>query len=237
MRTLLAAALWCSLTVSALPAQDRERAATPEVSGVGSVDVLLRPASAIILLAVTGEGLDAPTAAGELRTLLAKVNDVLKSRAERILPYGAGYGENPQRRNYPNDPGVRTTRDYLARAGIAVEVRDPGKVNELLDLLVRSGIDGVQGVMYLPDENDPALQQAVTRATGLAMNHARSMATAAGGELGPLVRIQMPQAFGFPGVLQRFQISYSSGPTVPLQASDLSARITVQGSWEFRPRR
>jgi uncharacterized protein len=234
MKAILAAVLVACNAAGASAQQNND---VPQVSGSGSVEVLARPASAVILVSLTGDGLDGPTAASSLHTLVAKVTEALKGKTERVVPYGAGYGENANmRRNYPNEPGVRTTRDYLARAGIAVEVRDPNSVPQLLNLLVGAGVDGVQGVMYVADDNDPNVQQAITRATEIALANARRTATAAGGELGPLIRIGPQGPFGFPGTLARFQ-GYSGQASVPLHVSDVMARVTVQGTWEFRPRR
>lgn len=225
----------CSATAASAQQNTNE---VPQVSGTGTVDVLVRPASAVVLVSLTGDGLDGMTAANALQALVGKVTDALKGRAERIIPYGAGFGENPNaRRGYPAEPGVRTTRDYLARAGIAVEVRDPNAVPALLTALVSAGIDGIQGVMYMPDENDPTWLQGVTRATELAQGNARRLAAAAGGELGPLIRISMPNQFSGIGMLRQFGVGNYSGPTVPLPVSELVSRISVQGTWEFRPRR
>ncbi len=222
-----------TLGACALHAQDTS--SVPEVTGVGTADVLVKPSSAVVLVSLAGEAQDGPAAAAALEALVEQVNRALKNRAERVLPYGAAFGEKPGGRGGFPDPTVaRGTRDFMARAGIAVEVRDPNAVPALITTLAKAGIESIHAVVYLPDQGDPAWQRGVAHATELALANARRVAQAAGGDVGALVRINMPVGFGMPGLMRQYSTGY--GPTVALQPSELMTRVSVQGTWEFRAR-
>jgi uncharacterized protein YggE len=132
-----------------------------------------------------------------------------------------------------SEPGLITSRDYLARSGLALEIADVSSVASIVATLAAAGVKNLTGALFVADEADPALTEATRRATLLARSQAETIAAAAGGHVGRLIRITTAPAYP-QNFMQRFNWSDQTG--VPLTPSEIAVRITVQGTWEFVPR-
>jgi len=226
------------IAFSTLPARSQVTTAQeqpPQVVGNGSIDILLEPKRAVLLLGLAGEGPDGPGAIAKLQELDQSVRAALGGTNTRVIPWGIGIGENQQVRRMimSSEPGLITSRDYLARSGLALEIADVSSVASIVATLAAAGVKNLTGALFVADEADPALTEATRRATLLARSQAETIAAAAGGNVGRLIRITTAPAYP-QNFMQRFNWSDQTG--VPLTPSEIAVRITVQGTWEFVPR-
>ncbi len=220
------------LCVAPLAAQTGFQEQKPQVVGTGTVELLLAPKRALLLLGLTGEGADGQTAVAQVQELQRVASDTLAGIASRIIPWGVGFGENQQVRRMisPTEAGITTSRDYLARAGLAIELEHVDQLALAVAKLASAGVKSIKGVVYLSEETDPALMDATSRATVLARQQAETMAQAAGGRVGGVIRLTTTPAYS-QALLARFNWTDQTG--VPLTPSEIVVRVTVQGTWEF----
>ena len=202
----------------------------PRIAATGVSHAVVQPNRAVLMLTLAGEGGSGADAVAQVVKLESVVREALQGLAVSVIPWGGSLGENQQiRRALPPDAVVTTSRDFLARYGVAVTLSDPGIVPTAIESLSRAGVKSIGSVLFLTRENDPAIEAALESATKVALQNAQRMAAAAGGELGPLMSLvnnprhdmAMQQYFGYPEGLP------------PLQPSPIVLRIEVQGTWQF----
>jgi hypothetical protein len=214
-----------------LHAQYGPQPEVPEVIGTGTVEVILRPTRALILVTITGEGFEGSAAAEALEAQERRIRQSLAGQPVTYVPWALGFGENQQiRRMITGDQPVRTSRDVLARAGLGIEVADVAQVLPVFRLLAEAGVRTVAGVVYMTDESDDRVAAAVARATRLAHASAEQMAAALGGRVGPPLRVMRTGPM-HASTMSRFAFGDPTG--VPLHASDVVVRVNVQGTWRF----
>jgi uncharacterized protein YggE len=228
MRALLTIVL-IALVAPSVEAQENRR--QPNVSASGSVDIAIPPNRAAVILTLAGEGIDLGAAAAAADSVADRLIAVASRHDLPIAPWGGSYGENVAvRRMMPGQADVRTTRDYLARSGILLEVYDLTQMGSVLTDIAKANIARSIQLVYFVDEANAQLRDAHSRAAVIARQRATSMAQELGGQLGPLISLSTPQGY-MPPVLQRLQVH--DGINGPLNVSDVLIRVIVHGSWEF----
>ncbi len=231
--TVLALALLLPLAATAQGAAPAE---PPQVTGSGSIDVVLPAARATIMLTLTGEGMDAHGARLALDSVRSAVDAAVARLGLTAQPYGMGLGENQQiRRMLPQGQDVRTSRDVLMRIGLSIEVPNVARTAEVLDALFAAGVKGPLSAVYSAAEDDPRLQAAITRATALARKEAERLAAAAGGRVGALRQLSRDPSFPGQGVMARVGYTVMDGSGVNVPPGDIALNVRVRGAWEFVP--
>ena len=231
-RTALAvfAAVSTSLAPESALAQAPTAESQPQISATAWVDAHVSPSRAMILVGLSGEGGDAATAAARLHELETAVRSAV-GPSTSVVSWGFGMGENQQiRRMLQQDQQITTSRDFLARAGIAVLVEPLEEIPRMATTLTNAGVKAINGVMYFNDDDDPEMQRAIERAVRLARRNAEQLATAEGARLGAVVRLSSNPQFGG-NAISRFNWNDQSG--VPLQPNEIVIRVMVQGTWEL----
>lgn len=225
-------ALLLPLTASA---QGNAPAEPPQVTGTGSVDVVVPAGRATIMVSLTGEGMDARGARAALDSVRSAVDAAVARLGLTSQPYGIGMGENQQiRRMVPMGQEMRTSRDMVMRVGLVIEVPTPSRALEVLDALFAAGVKGPLSAYYSAAEDDPRLQAAITRATALARREAERLAAAAGGRLGALRQLSRDPSFG-QAVISRVGYTVMDGSGVNVPPGDVAVNVRVRAAWEFLP--
>jgi hypothetical protein len=121
---------------------------------------------------------------------------------------------------------------YTVRNGLAVRVRDLGKLGAIMDEAVTLGVNEGGNISFANDDPSAAIDQARTRAVQQATAKARTLADAAGVRLGKVLEIS-EQSYNAPPVpmMRSRALMADSAESVPIAAGENSYQVTVNLSW------
>jgi uncharacterized protein len=201
------------------------------VTGEGSVDIA--PDMAVLLLSVSRE---APTAREALTANSAAMSKVLEAMTglgidKRDLQT-ASFDIQP-RYTYPNRQSggpaePPTLVGYTVRNALSVRVRDISKVGEVLDTSVTLGVNEGGSIQFTNDDPSAAITKARGAAVKAAMAKARTLADAAGVELGDILEISEQNFSSRPApMMAKGLMAMDSAESVPVAAGENSYSVTV----------
>ncbi|CAA0123576.1 26 kDa periplasmic immunogenic protein [Halioglobus japonicus] len=204
------------------------------VSGEGSVDIA--PDMAVLMLSVSRE---APTAREALTANSAAMSKVLEAMTglgidKRDLQT-ASFDIQP-RYTYPNRQSSGQAEPpklvgYIVRNSLSVRVRDISKVGEVLDTSVTLGVNEGGSIQFTNDDPSAAITQARVKAMEAALAKARTLADAAGVDLGDILEISEQNFNPRPApMMARGLMAADSAESVPVAAGENSYRVTVNVS-------
>jgi uncharacterized protein YggE len=205
------------------------------VTGQGIVDVA--PDMAVLTLTVTREAATASEALQANSAAMEKVMAAMRSRGieERDLQT-SGFSVQP-RYSYPS-PKSREEHEaprivaYTVRNSLTVRVRDINAVGEILDTSVTLGVNEGGNITFTNADPSAAITRARVMAMQDAMARARTLAEAAGVELGKLLQVseQAHQPRPVPMAAAEMSLSRSAG-AVPVATGENTYRVTVNVSY------
>lgn len=182
----------------------------------GSGTITLTPDMATISVGVSTQDKDAQVALDDnnaqsqaIRETLAKFNiaeDDIKTTNFSIWP----------RQNYDRD-GEITGTVYVVQNTVLITVRDLGQLGKVLDAVVRSGANQINGINFNIADRETAYQQALEAAMDNARNRAEALTNAADVSLGEV---------------QNINTYVSGGPIVPYQSlafDTAAAEVPISG--------
>jgi uncharacterized protein YggE len=142
----------------------------------------------------------APTAAAALAANTAAMNRVFAALKTIGIPDNkiqtSNFSVQPQYPPFrPDAPEQRTIIGYQVSNQVSVTVDDLSKLGAALDALVKSGANQLGGVSFAIANPKPLAERARALAVGDAMAKAKTLAAAAGVNLGPLLSIQEGTAY------------------------------------------
>ena len=227
--------LACFVTAQAHAQQSvvNDSAGTVETSGFAQLT--LQPTRAVITFAVATRAVSAAQAASlngpRTKRLLAALS-ASHPAPDSVLVIGVNVGPNENEEN-------GTLVDYQARSVLRLVVTALDSLGRYLDIALTHGATEVSDVDYTSDSVEVAGQRALAQAYGAAYAKAKALAEAAGGNLGPLLRLSTGPEYG---ALRRDfastnAASYSGGFAVPVTAQGVSVSASVSAVWRFVPRR
>ena len=198
----------------------------------GSAQLTLQPTRAVITFAVASRAATAALAASlngpktrKLRSALAAT----RPSPDSVLVIGISVG--------PNENEQRgTVVDYQARALLRLVVTTLDSLGRYLDVALTNGATEVRDVTFMSDSAEAAGHRALAQAYSKAYSKAQALAEAAGGTLGPLVRLSSgPDYSGYAGFAQ-FQEAFdfsASRLAVPVAAQGVVVTGSVSAVWRF----
>lgn len=194
-RALLLAALLALGTAPSRAAESGTIPRTISVSGEGEISG--KPDSAHLSAGVVTQ---APTAAAALAANTAAMNRVFAALKTIGIPDNkiqtSNFSVQPQYPPFrPDAPEQRTIIGYQVSNQVSVTVDDLSKLGAALDALVKSGANQLGGVSFAIANPKPLAERARALAVGDAMAKAKTLAAAAGVNLGPLISIQEGTAY------------------------------------------
>lgn len=226
-RFRLAALLACTLVFPAL-ADDM----TPTIVMTGQGIVRAAPDLATVSIGVRSDAAAADKAladnAAQMRGLLGAVDAAgipkadVQTAAVTLEPQFA-YTEGQQPR----------LTGYLARNVVSVQVRDLGKLGQLLQAAVSAGGNELSGLAYDFADRDPLAARARTEAVFDARRKADGVAAAAGVKLGRVLRIE-EAGEERPRPMPRAMLAEAKGG-VPVEAGTEEVSQSVTVTWEIAP--
>lgn len=163
---------------------------TISVSGTG--EILGKPDQARLSAGVLTQ---APTAAAALTANTAAMNRVFATLKTAGIPDNkiqtSNFSVQPQYAPFRQEnPTPRTITGYQVSNQVSVVVDDLTKLGPALDALVRSGANDLGGVSFSIADPKPLAERARAAAVADAVAKAKTLASAAGVTLGPLLSIQ-----------------------------------------------
>lgn len=126
--------------------------------------------------------------------------------------------------DHRND-GPPKVRGYNASTMFAVRVRELGGLGDLLDTVVGTGANTLNGLSFSIAEPEPLQQIARTDAVNRAQRKAETLAMAAGLELGPVQSIHEGSVQNAPAPMMRGAMMEASA--VPVAQGELDIRVMV----------
>jgi uncharacterized protein YggE len=192
---LLAGAI---IALGAAPARSAESGAFPRTISVsGEGEISGKPDSARLSAGVVSQ---APNAAAALTANSNAMNRVFAALKEIGIPDNkiqtSNFSVQPQYPPFrPDAPEQRNIIGYQVSNQVSVIVDDLSKLGGALDALVRSGANQLGGVSFSIANPKPLAERARAAAVADAMAKARTLAAAAGVNLGPLLSLQEGTAF------------------------------------------
>ena len=235
-RQAIAAALFPAAMLGAqgAPAQPMERAPIPAISSSATAEAKYTPDRATVSISVQTKATTAEVAATDNAK---KQNAVLVSlRAlgmtnEQLST--TGYSVSPEYRYPQNEAPVLT--GYTVTNTILADVHDIKQVGKVLDTALSSGSNLISSLEFYASNTDVARNQALSNAVAKARAQADIAAKAAGGSLGPLLRLDVggenvaPQ----PRPMYSLRAMAASAPETQINAGQQTVSMMVSGSWQF----
>ncbi|MEP2705031.1 MAG: SIMPL domain-containing protein [Roseibium sp.] len=204
------------------------------MEGRGSVSVA--PDMAVITTRVVTTAKTAPDALAQNTKDLSKVIETIKaSGIEAKDIQTSGFSIYPRYERITD--GSNRQPDiigYEVRNGVEINVRDLGKLGDLLSTVVESGANAVDGIRFQVSDPDDKLDTAREKAVAAALHKAEIFAKAAGVELGDIMSISETGAdIPRPVMMRAESMMVGSASPVPIEAGEetISANVTI--SWEI----
>ncbi len=210
----------------------------PRIVVTGEGEATVAPDLAILSLSVMREAKTAREALDANNAAMAEVIGAIKQFgvADRDVQT-AGLQIMP-RYNYTNKPDGTQDAELVAYQVVntlTVRVRDLVKTGEIIDKAVSLGVNQGGNIVFTNDDPSATLTEARKNAVAEATARARTLAEAAGVQLGRVIEI-LDQSFG----AQPMQIQAKSfdrammGASVPIEAGETTYRVQVNMTFELK---
>jgi uncharacterized protein YggE len=210
----------------------------PRIVVTGEGEATVAPDMAILSLSVMREAKTAREALDANNAAMAEVIEAVKQFgiADRDVQT-AGLQIMP-RYNYTNKPDGTQDAELVAYQVVntlTVRVRDLVKTGEIIDKAVSLGVNQGGNIVFTNDDPSATITEARKNAVAEATTRAKTLAEAAGVQLGRVLEI-MDQSFG----AQPMQIQAKSfdrammGASVPIEAGETSYRVQVNMTFELK---
>ncbi|WP_018689359.1 SIMPL domain-containing protein [Ahrensia kielensis] len=224
-------------SVMSLPAMaDESQKPTISVTGNGTANVA--PDMAIISMGVTKEAETAREALNANTEAMKKVLEEMQSAGiEARDLQTSDFSIQPQYvyPNNSNDEQKPRITGYVVRNSLSVRVRDLEKVGDVLDASVSLGVNDGGNLVFTNDNPDEVIKQARSNAVKDAIAKAKTLAEAAGVELGAIKTISEQAQNDAPrpmAKMRSMEMVASSAP-VPIAAGENSYDVTVNITFEI----
>ena len=224
------AALLTATMLMYFPAAIATEETQPQVTVTGEAEVSLAPDMAILQLTVSRE---ADTAREALDANSKAMADVLVAMREDGVAEGdlqtSSFSIQP-RYVYPQPRNEQPPRivGYTVRNSLTVKVRDLASVGALLDQSVTLGVNQGGNIQFINENPTAALEEARAAAVKDAMARARTMAEAAGVELGRVLEISEQSHAPDPRpYLAERSMAMAAADAVPVAAGENSYKVLV----------
>ena len=227
---LILAALSASPARAEAPGQRQGDQQVPQVVATGIGEIQALPDVAVIRFAVETTGADAARTGQDNAVRMASLRQALEKLgipAQDIAT--TGYSIRTDLRGTERPPKERGSA-FVARNGIRVTLRALERVGPTLDAGLAGGANQVEDVAFRLADDRGLRQKALALAVERARTQAQTMATAAGGRLGPL--IELSSGTGRSDGPQMFAMRASA---TPVSAGEVTVVEQVAARWRFVP--
>jgi uncharacterized protein len=240
MRTVIATTV-LALLAAAAAAQTTGGPGQRLVTVVGESEASAPPDLAVLTLAVETEAATAAQAAASN----AERADGLRERLEgmssvQLRVSTSGYSLEPVYAPQPrgDDPDMERgeqppkIRGYRAYNEVRVEIRDLAAVGRVLDAAVASGANRVVSLLFLLEQREAALREALTRAGREARAQADAVAAALDVRLGPVASAHAGGGGPIP-MPMRQMAAMEMAVSTPIEPGVVTVRATLTVSYQI----
>lgn len=180
----------------------------------------------------TGVVTQAPTAAAALNANTTAMNQVFAALRVAGIPENkiqtSNFSVQPQYAPYRQDnPQPQRIIGYQVSNQVAVVVDDLTKLGPTLDALVRSGSNQLGGIAFFIANPKPLAERARTAAVTDAAAKARTLASAAGVTLGPVMNIQESTSFRPVPMFAMARVAAAEAGPPPVASGEESVTVNV----------
>lgn len=204
------------------------------VSGLGEVKT--RPDMATISSGVVSEAATAKEALAKNNAAMAAVIAALKNAgvAEDDIQT-SDFSVSPKYPPYqPNQTTAPRIVGYTVSNQVTAKVKDLAKLGGILDTLVQSGSNQINGIAFGVDEPKAQLDEARKKAVADARARAELYAEAAGVSLGKVIQIAESTAVMPPVPMYRREAAMAADSSVPIAAGTQTVSATVSITFEIQ---
>lgn len=217
------------------PASTGTTPQTRTLSAYGNGQVYLVPDLAYVYVGVRAD-------ADDVATALNKNNVQSQQVAEAVKGFGvetkdvqtANFNVYPMTDYNPN--GEVSRKYYVVENTIYITVRDLSKLGSLLDAVVRSGANTINGITFDVANKEEASAQARDAAIQKARTQAEDIAKAAGVSLGKMQNISISSSGGTVPVYEAKGggAAYAANTSVPVSAGQLLISVDAYLTYEIK---
>ena len=234
-RRMMALGLAAAIALPAV-ASAAETPIQPRIVVSGEGEAAVAPDMALLSLSVMREAKTAREALDDNNAAMAEVIEAIKlfGVADRDLQT-AGLQIMP-RYNYTNKPDGTQEAELIAYQvtnSLSVRVRDLVKTGEILDKAVSLGVNQGGNIVFANDDPSAVLTEARKKAVAEATAKARTLAEAAGVNLGRILEIS-DQAFGAQPMPIEAKAFDRMAASVPIEAGENAYRVQVNMTFELK---
>lgn len=204
------------------------------VSGLGEIKT--RPDMATISTGVVSEAATAKEALAKNNAAMAAVIAALKNAgvAEDDIQT-SDFSVSPKYPPYqPNQTTAPRIVGYTVSNQVTAKVKDLAKLGGILDTLVQSGSNQINGIAFGVDEPKAQLDEARKKAVADARARAELYAEAAGVSLGKVIQISESTAVMPPVPMYRREAAMAADSSVPIAAGTQMVSATVSITFEIQ---
>lgn len=219
-------ALGAAFATSAAHADDAKRDLFITVQGIGNIAVA--PDQAMISGGVISEAATAAEALAANSKALAGMVEKLKAAgvAEKDMQTN-GFSVQPKYTDYGKTDKAPVIDGYQVSNSISIKVRDMAKLGELLDAMVASGSNAINGVSFIVSDADKRSDDARKAAVADARRKAELYAAAAGVKLGKVLSMSEGGAAVPQPMYRMAAMSAEAMPPMLSGEETLSASVTI----------
>jgi uncharacterized protein YggE len=234
-RRMMALGLAAAIALPAA-ASAAETPIQPRIVVTGEGEAAVAPDMALLSLSVMREAKTAREALDANNSAMAEVIEAIKlfGIADRDLQT-AGLQIMP-RYNYTNKPDGTQEAELIAYQvtnTLSVRVRDLVKTGEVIDKAVSLGVNQGGNIVFTNDDPSATITEARKKAVAEATAKARTLAEAAGVQLGRILEIS-DQAFGAQPMPIEAKAFDRVAASVPIEAGENAYRVQVNMTFELK---
>jgi uncharacterized protein YggE len=229
----LLAACSTSPTVQSAPVATTAAANVRTLSATGTGEVYITPDIAYINIGVHTEASDVTSALSQNSQQAQSISDTLTGLGVDVKDIQTSNFNVYPINNYGTD-GQITNRSYGVDNTVYITVRDLSKLGDLLDAVVKSGANTINGITFDVQDRSAAEEQARDLAIQAAKDQAASIAKAAGVTLGDLQTISVNASGTSSVVYDKYNAAYGGGANVPVSAGQLLISIDANLTYALK---
>ncbi|TWG92927.1 hypothetical protein L598_004600000230 [Mesorhizobium sp. J18] len=220
-------------------AQAQETRPIPKITVSGEGEATVSPDMALLTLAVVRQAKTAREALDANNEAMTSVIEAMKEagiEARDIQTSGLSISPQyvyPDEKNGEKEPRIT---GYEVTNTLSLRVRDLTKLGEVIDQSVTLGVNQGGGITFTNDDPSATLKEARKRAVTEALDKARTLAEAAGVELGDVIEIsersinQPPMPFQ----AKAMRMEAAAPASVPIEAGENSYHVQVNVTLELK---
>lgn len=225
-----------TLGAQGMPMQSMDHASVPAISSSATAEAKYTPDRATVSIAVQTKASTAEAAAADnarKQNAVTSALRVLGMTNEQLST--TGYSVNPEYRYPQNEAPVLT--GYTVTNTIMADVHDIKQVGKVLDTALASGSNLISSLDFYASNTDAPRSKALSDAVAKARAQADIAARAAGGSLGPLMRLDIGGAGMAPPPRPMYSLraTAASAPETQINAGQQTISMMVSASWQFIP--